>query len=79
VAAGAVAAQRPAHHLSPAHRPVHPVIYKAPWPTTPVITARYVYFPGGKPDPNAAPSVSECAPTGENCTTEELCEMWGQC
>jgi len=66
--------QRHVHSTAGAH-----VIYTAPWPSVPIITPRYIYYPGAAPDPNAPPMPADCATTGQNCTDVELCELWGQC
>jgi hypothetical protein len=62
------------HHRAPLH--AHRV-YGAPWPAVPIITGLYRYYPGGTPDPDAPPD--NCITTGNNCTTVELCERWGEC
>jgi hypothetical protein len=55
------------------------VVYVAPFGPLPIITPRYIYFPALPADPNAAPSADECTFSGNNCTPEQLCELWGQC
>ena len=54
-------------------------VYVAPFGPDPIITPRYIYIPGFAPDPNATISYDDCAVSGNNCTGDQLCELWGQC
>ena len=77
--AGAASAKTPAprhHPASQAPAVVH-VVYTAPWPGWPISTPRYIYVPGGHPDPNAA--MPTCDTTGDGCTAQQLCDLWGEC
>jgi hypothetical protein len=63
-------------------RTTPPIIYRAPFGPNPIITPRYIYLPGGTPDPNAMPGLSsDCSadPDSDQCTPEEACEYWAQC
>jgi len=55
-------------------------VYVAPFGPDPIITPRYIYIPGFAPDPNATTtSYDDCAVSGNDCTGDQLCELWGQC
>jgi len=80
VGPGAAAAGRPQAQKAGAARPAYRLarVFTAPWPAAPVIAARYRYYPGAAPGTWANP-IPDCATTGENCTTEQLCALWGKC
>ena len=67
-----IAPQKSGHHA------VHKV-YTAPFGSVPIRAGNYIYLPGFPPNPNAAPAQTGCTWDGNNCTTEELCELWGEC
>ena len=68
------------HHelLTPAKKTSTDVIYTAPFGPNPIITSRYVYLPGGTPDPNA-PVLQDCTMNPEFCSPPDLCNYWGEC
>lgn len=78
------AASRPtsSHHhsrrVSTPSREAPQTVYGAPWPSTPIETPDYVYVPGGPPAQEPA-GLDACTARGEDCTAEELCELWGEC
>jgi hypothetical protein len=37
----------------------------------------YIYFPGTPNQPSSAPSQDDCASTGNNCSNDQLCSIWG--
>jgi hypothetical protein len=74
VVAGPAAAKTPRHH--PATAGIR-VVYTSPWPGWPISTPRYIYVPGGHPDPSAA--MPACETTGDGCTAQQLCDQWGEC
>jgi hypothetical protein len=45
----------------------------------PIRTGNYIYLPGFAPNPNAQPATTSCTWDGNNCTPQELCELWGEC
>ena len=56
---------------------ISPGVYFAPWPSSPIVTPRYIYVPGfsGPPSIDAEP---DCASSGANCTPRQLCDIWGE-
>ena len=53
-----------------------PQILAAPFPSYPIVTPRYNYSPGAPPG-SAVPYVGDCETSGNNCTVQQLCEVWG--
>jgi len=53
-----------------------PGVHRAPFPAWPVSTPRYIYIPAysGTVDTTNEP---DCATSGDNCTPQQLCDMWG--
>jgi hypothetical protein len=50
--------------------------YVAPFPSSPIVTPRYIYVPANAANP---PVVSDtCQNVANNCTNQQLCEIWGQ-
>lgn len=71
------------HHATTHHPvlPLHPApkVYTAPFSSTPIVTPRYVYVPAAIPNPYALAYAEDCSVSGNNCTPEQLCEIWGEC
>jgi len=38
----------------------------------------YIYVPGTPNQASSAPSADDCANTGNNCTNQQLCDIWGE-
>jgi len=53
-------------------------VYVAPFGSVRIVTPGYIYFPAPAASSNAGTDVSDCASTGNGCTDEQLCEIWGE-
>jgi len=38
----------------------------------------YIYVPGGPNQASSAPGANDCLAYGNNCTDQQLCEIWGE-
>jgi hypothetical protein len=52
------------------------VVYRAPWPTTPIVTPSYIYQPSSAVSLGTVSQADTCADFGTGCTDEQLCATW---
>ena len=50
-------------------------IYSAPFPSYAITTPRYIYVPANAA--NTPVVVDDCENYGNNCSDQELCDIWG--
>jgi hypothetical protein len=82
VALAAATAGTSTAHMTAPRKTTHPAthkVYTAPFGNVAIRSGNYIYLPGFAPNPNAQPAAGGCTWDGNNCTTEELCLMWGEC
>jgi hypothetical protein len=79
--AAATAGTSTAHMNAPrkSARPVVHKVYTAPFGSVAIRAGNYIYLPGFAANPNAMPAQTGCTWDGNNCTPEELCQLWGEC
>ena len=84
---GSALTHRVSHHASASSSrslrsslaPTARTVYQAPFPSTAFSTSIYVYEPASTPNPLAQPEPAACQSDGSGCTSEQLCELWGEC